>query len=222
MNVVDLGSYTSDLLRMLLRKPQIKEQRVHFLQSVWTLADFFNILSQVVGDVTNKDSLERNLYLSILRCVVARRRKETPQLFECYYGMCWGVLVPHRCLKQAAICSPLSNWSAFGHIQKQDFKYAAPCFTSRTAEGPRSHFQPATHDPCGCGCGFAWSPNRTSSQPSAVRFEPLFCRSLRDRDSFQCLNHTVFSSVSSPCCPVASSSALFPTTTPSSCELLDC
>lgn len=202
MNIGDLGSYTSDLSRMLLRKPQIKEERVNFLQSVWTLADFFNVLSQVVGDVTNKDSLERNLYLSILRCVVARRRKETPQLFKCYYGMCLGVLVPHRCLKQAAICSLLSNWSAFGHIQKEDFKYAAPCFTSRTAEG-----LPFALSACHPQPLWLWLC-LVSLQPSAVHFEPLFCYSLHDSNSFRCLNHTVFSSVSSPCCPVASSSAL--------------
>lgn len=80
---------------MLLRKPQITEERVHFLQSAQTSPDFFNFLSQIVGDVSNKDSLERNLDLSLLRCVVARRWKETTQLFKCYCGMCLGVLVPH-------------------------------------------------------------------------------------------------------------------------------
>lgn len=84
--------------QILLRKPQIEEDCVHILQSAYTSADFFDNLSQIAGDGSNKDSLERNLYLSLLRCVVARRRKETTQLINATMARCLGVLVPQSCL----------------------------------------------------------------------------------------------------------------------------
>lgn len=172
-----LGVTLQVFTQMLWRKPQRRKERVHFLQSAWTPANFFDILSQIVGDVSQKGSLERNLYLLLLRCVAARR-KETTQLLKCYSGMCLGVLVPHRCLKRAAMCSVLAKRSAFWHIQEQHFRYAALCFNSRTAEGlpftGSACLFTSAHARLHCGHSFVWSPSWESLQPCAVHFEPTF------------------------------------------------
>lgn len=62
---------------MLLRKPQIEEECVHFLQIARTSADFLNILSQIVREVPNKYSLESNLCLLLFICAVARKKEPT-------------------------------------------------------------------------------------------------------------------------------------------------
>lgn len=231
MNIVDLGSYTSGLYTNAFKKATKQARTCSFSPECMNTSQFLWHLKSNSWGCISKGLLRENLYLLLLRCIVARR-KETTQLLKCYSGMCLGVLVPHCCLKRAAICSVLAKQSAFGTSRNRILSMLHCALTHVWPKASHSQFQPVfSLQPSTCTPEAAlWIQLCLVSQPwflaalHCALWTIFLSQSLRQW-LFSMSESYWFSSVSSCCRPVAfvSSSALaFPPPPHPPASFLDC